>query len=407
MIEYISKDNHISIKNIFLDNDHWFSFYNDHHHLIRSSIVENVSRILSCKSMLLGYHYYKCPHCDYTKKIPHSCKSRFCTSCGKMANDIWIDKALKTLPDVRSQHISFTMPSEYWMLFRSNRHLLNEVPKLAANTVLHICKKGKGRKHYLPGIFLAVHTFGRAINLNVHIHLSTTFGGFRIHRGKTTDEYVPGSVIDHKIIKNMWKYSITNMFRQNFKKGMLSPYPEVAHHFKNLTTFNKWLDSHYQKTWNVFLQHSQLGSKPTIMYLGRYLKRPPLAETRLVAYDGNFVSFRFLDHYTKTYKTKTLSVSDFIANLIQHIPDKYFRMIRYYGFLANRVRTKYLTLFNNQYVSKPHHISYLKRFYSVFGKNPLKCACGHFLRLSSISFAIPLGDLLMRHHEKAIACASP
>ena len=35
---------------------------------------------------------------------------------------------------------------------------------------------------------------------------------------------------------------------------------------------------------------------------------------------------------------------DFIARLIQHIPDVNFCMIRYYGVLANRVRSKLLPI---------------------------------------------------------------
>ena len=57
--------------------------------------------------------------------------------------------------------------------------------------------------------------------------------------------------------------------------------------------------------------------------------------------DGK-VSFRYLDHRTKQYRRFRCTEDDFLKRLLQHIPDKHFRMIRYYGFLANRVRSKYL-----------------------------------------------------------------
>ncbi|WP_394355837.1 transposase [Candidatus Trichorickettsia mobilis] len=33
-----------------------------------------------------------------------------------------------------------------------------------------------------------------------------------------------------------------------------------------------------------------------------------------------------------------MPVLQFISSLIMHIPDRYFRIIRYYGFLSNRTR---------------------------------------------------------------------
>ena len=38
----------------------------------------------------------------------------------------------------------------------------------------------------------------------------------------------------------------------------------------------------------------------------------------------------------KKHTRKTLTLHDFIAHVIQHIPDKHFKLIRYYGLFANR-----------------------------------------------------------------------
>ena len=79
--------------------------------------------------------------------------------------------------------------------------------------------------------------------------------------------------------------------------------------------------------------------KATINYLGRYLKRPPISGTKLAHYrgEGN-LSFRYLNHHTGKYETEHVTQLDLIKRLIQHIPDKDFKIIRYYGFLSNRRR---------------------------------------------------------------------
>lgn len=49
------------------------------------------------------------------------------------------------------------------------------------------------------------------------------------------------------------------------------------------------------------------------------------------------MTLRFLDHRTGHYEDLALSQRELILRLIKHIPEKHFRMIRYFGFLANRV----------------------------------------------------------------------
>src|SRR3990172_6902488 len=89
----------------------------------------------------------------------------------------------------------------------------------------------------------------------------------------------------------------------------------------------------YQKKWVVHLNLQSDNRKATIEYLGKYLKRPPLGETRLLAYDGHQVTFEYLDHSTEPKAILTRPVQQFISRLIAHIPDTHFRLIRYYGFL--------------------------------------------------------------------------
>ena len=74
------------------------------------------------------------------------------------------------------QHITFTMPGQFWDFFWVNRYLMNKIPIIAAN----IIKKLSKQKGCLPGIFLAIHTFGRDLKRNIHLHLSTTIGGLSL-----------------------------------------------------------------------------------------------------------------------------------------------------------------------------------------------------------------------------------
>lgn len=39
-------------------------------------------KIILCKSFKLDYSLYECPNCNNTIFVSHTCKSRFCSSCG-------------------------------------------------------------------------------------------------------------------------------------------------------------------------------------------------------------------------------------------------------------------------------------------------------------------------------------
>ena len=69
-------------------------------------------------------------------------------------------------------------------------------------------------------------------------------------------------------------------------------------------------------------------------YIGRYLGRPVIATSRIDSYDGQSVTFHYNRHEDGLLIHETISVMDFIKRLIRHIPNKHFKMIRYYGIYA-------------------------------------------------------------------------
>nr|UVN17942.1 hypothetical protein pPsy0479a_00110 [Pseudomonas syringae] len=123
--------------------------------------------------------------------------------------------------------------------------------------------------------------------------------------------------------------------------GQLTLPPELAH----ITHESDWrhlvLNAGGQH-WHIYLSKKTENGRKTVNYLGRYLK-PPISGSRLAHYtSGASLSFTYLDHRTQTYQQETVSQADMLHRVVQHIPEKHFRMIRYFGFLANRVCGQYL-----------------------------------------------------------------
>ena len=160
---------------------------------VRRAVHYHVSRMLSCRTAKLGLHLFGCSNCPTVKVVPHSCKSVFCSSCGKVRTDQWCDELLSDLLDVPYRHLVFTLPWELRLLIQDNRQvLLNVLFRAAADAVLSLTGQGptpRGRKsqpwlaarrpsrRYLPGLIIVLHTFGSDLKWNPHLHMIVTAGG--------------------------------------------------------------------------------------------------------------------------------------------------------------------------------------------------------------------------------------
>lgn len=117
MLETIKANSNYTIKQILKDN--WSAFHKLHKNDIRDVVVENVNKVMNCGDPdKLGYSVYSCESCGSKHIVAHTCKSRFCNSCGKIKNDEWIMKSQERLVNVPHKHLVFTVPSELWLLFR-------------------------------------------------------------------------------------------------------------------------------------------------------------------------------------------------------------------------------------------------------------------------------------------------
>ena len=111
---------------------YWASYCNWYQGTIRDAVIENVNKILKCRTFLLGYHMYQCPNCSSVRLIPHSCKSRFCSSCGKIATDKWTEERLSDILPVGYHHLVFTIPWQLRAICLLNRKVILNILFVAA-----------------------------------------------------------------------------------------------------------------------------------------------------------------------------------------------------------------------------------------------------------------------------------
>ena len=129
------------------------------------------------------------------------------------------------------------MPDSLWPIFWFNRFLFGLISGIAAGIIQEIAAK----KNVIVGIFTALHTFGRDLKRNVHVHLSVTCGGID-ENGAWHNVYFPSDVV-----KRMWRHRVIDLFRNEYKKGSLI----LPVRYNSEHSFNKWMRELYEIKWYV------------------------------------------------------------------------------------------------------------------------------------------------------------
>lgn len=361
----------------------------------RQSVIENVEKMLNCGDPTYGGAMFGCTKCGNLKYVPFRCHSRFCPTCGnKYSIDRTTSMSFKIV-NVQHRHCVFTIAEELRSFFLKDRNLLNCL-FTAVNSVVHrMFYKDNKTESFTPGFICVLHTFGRDLKWNPHIHCLISEGGLGnsgTWRKKTHFNYT--------------------LLRYSFQTALLN---ELQKHLGD--AFKTVKGSIYRNNKNgfyVYAKPNKCNPKSVINYIGRYLGRPVIATSRIDHYDGENVTFHYNRHEDEKLVTEKIPVLEFIERLIQHIPEKHFKMIRYYGLYArHRESDKKLHLAISE-EKRNYYLSLNKWRKSIlisFGYDPLKCSvCGtnmSFLELHHNRTRIPLDEMYRKVMANAKGCRSP
>ena len=87
------------------------------------------------------------------------------------------------------------------------------------------------------------------------------------------------------------------------------------------------------------------GPEQVLKYLARYTHRVAISNRRLVAAEGDEVTFHWKDYaHGGEQKRMTLKAVEFLRRFLLHVLPSGFVRIRHYGFLANRLCRQKLAL---------------------------------------------------------------
>jgi hypothetical protein len=323
----------------------------------RPAVRDALRNVLICGTPALGAEVYALD--GEEKVVYHTCKSRACPSCGYRSTLQWQRERWVALPDVPYKGITFTMPDVLWPLFRDNKRLLKALPVLAAN-ILRAWAIGK---HGIQvGVIAILHTFNGRLEFNSHVHTMVTAGGLQ-----ASGKWVSSVYYDQDWLSEQWRRSVVRLLRAALRAGILQSETTAEE-------LEEMLARQEERWWSIKIQ--TLGSKEHFLrYAGRYARRPPIAQRRIIRIDETTVTFWTRDKKLKCRVEVQYSPEDFIDAWAQHIPERHQHAIRSFGLFAPRAmresaRAVFITLGQKRRprpTARPWAISIMHDF----GWNPL------------------------------------
>lgn len=355
--------------------DHWGAFCEKYSGRIRPTVLAEVSKVISCGDSTKGFAMYTCPDCGKYRIVPFRCHSRFCNTCGVAYQQDRAEVISSKLLNCEHRHIVFTIAEELRIYFRKDRTLLNILFQSAAQTISDWLINMNKSRQFKAGMVCGLHTFGRDLKWNPHIHMIITEGALDCN-----DQWKSINFFPYTMLRKRWMTTLLFNIKKNLN-------PDIF----DLNEFKQLVNKLYSDKSNGFYVHApgtELGSTDAIVnYVTRYIGRPVMAQSRITNYDGTYVSYWYQRHEDNELVPVREHAFSFIQKLIIHIPEKGFHMLRYYGLYA-KGRDAYPNLIRRMSSALHKQRKALLHWrYQIdisFGKDPLKCECGQTMNLSGI-----------------------
>ena len=200
--------------------------------------------------------------------------------------------------DVHHRYIVFTIPSEYRFLFRKDRKALNLLFVAARNTISLLFNKKiyskiikdkkvnpkdnycllRNYKHKIEFRMIAsLHTFGRALNWNPHIHCLV----LEVAYDPSTHTCKRNTFFSFEALRKYWQYKINRLMSLYFGKNF------YAIKKKSYRLYNQgyYVYARYDKQASTKGKSYSKYIDGCVNYMMRHAARPSMAQSRIIHYN--------------------------------------------------------------------------------------------------------------------------
>jgi hypothetical protein len=299
-----------------------------------------MSAIESCRTAALGGHVARCEKCAHTTIAYNSCRNRHCPKCQGAAAKQWLAEREADLLPVPYYHIVFTLPAQIsGIAYQNKAEIYDILFKASAETMSTIAADPKHLGARI-GITSVLHTWGSAMTHHPHVHMIVPGGGISLD-GRRWVSCRPGFFLPVRVLSRLFRRLFLDKLAAAHTAGRLQFFGNHAG-LAAPQAFTAYLSPLRKTEWVVYAKKPFGGPKAVLAYLSRYTHRVAIANSRLIAFDRNQITFRWKDYRAEPrqrFKTMTLDTNEFIRRFLIHVLPDGFHRIRHYGLFAGGART--------------------------------------------------------------------
>jgi hypothetical protein len=282
----------------------------------------------------------------------NSCRNRHCPKCQAAAAKEWLaDRQAELLP-VPYFHVVFTLPGPVADIAYQNKAVVYDLLlKTAAETLITIAADPKHLGARI-GLTAVLHTWGSALTHHPHAHIIVPVGGLSPKPapaqagGQHWIACRPRFLLSVEVLSRLFRRLFLEGLTGAYQAGRLEFFADQAG-LAEPARFKAYVAALRKIEWVVYAKPPFGGPGTVLAYLSRYTHRIAIANSRLVAFDGERVTFKWKDYRAKgdaRYKLMTLDADEFIRRFLIHVLPDGFHRIRHYGLFANANRAGNIAL---------------------------------------------------------------
>lgn len=290
----------------------------------RQVVGDVVADYLKCGDLREGFARIRCPDCHHEQLLAFSCRGRwFCPSChAKKVVQFGSRLSAAILTPVPHRQYVFSIPKIIRHHFKYSRRLLTRLCHCAHRSLKRYFRTALGLPRGEIGAVMAIQTFGDYGRWHPHLHAIVADGLFAANG---LFHVMPK--VDVQPLAELFRAAVLRMLQQEGKiDEALTP------------TILRW---RYNSGFSVH-QGAQLAREDADGQeaLAQYILRNPFSVEKIhyQRQSGQVVYRSKMTHGKHKRNFEIFSAAEFIATITQHIPEKSFQLVRYYGWYSNRAR---------------------------------------------------------------------
>jgi hypothetical protein len=227
----------------------------------------------------------------------NSCRDRHCPKCQAVAAKKWLaDRQAELLP-VSYYHVVFTLPRPIADIAYQNKAVVYDLLlKVAAETLITIAADPKHLGARI-GLTAVLHTWGSALTHHPHAHIIVPGGGFSLD-GQHWVACRPGFFLSVRVLSRLFRRLFLEKLTAAYNAGRLEFFAHQAA-LAEPAAFKARLAAVRKVKWVVYAKRPFGGPDAVLAYLSRYTHRIAIANSRIVAFDGERVTFKWKDYRAK------------------------------------------------------------------------------------------------------------